>query len=504
MGKSVITLKLFLILALIFLSQSIKTNAQQNIPQNSYSYLGLKNSLKSTSSDKKFTGVLNSNIEKYVPPINNYRDWELGKHFAVSAGELAVVEFIPWAMAKWIRKWNDPSKNWANVGLKSWRNNLSSGWEYDGDAFLTNYFAHPYHGNLYFNIGRANGYDFWESIAWSFAGSAIWEEFGETYRPAFNDWINTSVNGVTLGEITYRLSTYVTDNTATGSKRVLTEIAGALINPVRGVSRLLSGEVTRVFPNPEWRIPENFYLLFDAGFRQLDRSGDAIIKEGIQEGLFDFEVYYNHGFAKDLQVPFSSFYFSVSLSSGSPNLTELTAVGNLYGWPLKLKSNVSHILNISLEYDYQHNPGFVYGGTTVTPQLFSVFKLNEKLDINTILGLSLVMMGATPNDFYIDVEGRNYDFGPGIGNYFAAALKKGIWDLVRIYYQGQWIWTQSEPSDSKHHLHVLWIDTQYPLTSYFAVGIGGGVFWRESYYKYYENVISKMPIAKVFFKTAIF
>ena len=39
MGKSVITLKLFLILTLIFLSQSIKTNAQQNIPQNSCSYL---------------------------------------------------------------------------------------------------------------------------------------------------------------------------------------------------------------------------------------------------------------------------------------------------------------------------------------------------------------------------------------------------------------------------------------------------------------------------------
>ncbi|MFZ2323020.1 MAG: hypothetical protein WAV89_04905 [Ignavibacteriaceae bacterium] len=108
MGKSVITLKLFLILTLIFLSQSINTNAQQNIPQNSCSYLELKNSLKRNFSDKKFMGVFNSNIGKYIPSINNYSDWELRKHFAVSAGELAVVEFIPWAIAKWIRKWNDP------------------------------------------------------------------------------------------------------------------------------------------------------------------------------------------------------------------------------------------------------------------------------------------------------------------------------------------------------------------------------------------------------------
>jgi len=108
------------------------------------------------------------------------------------------------------------------------------------------------HGALFFNVGRSNGYSFWESTGWALTGSAIWEFFGETFRPAFNDWIYTGVGGVNLGEITYRLSAMVTDNTASGSDRVWSEIFGTLINPVRGFNRAISGEMGQNFPNPGW------------------------------------------------------------------------------------------------------------------------------------------------------------------------------------------------------------------------------------------------------------
>lgn len=495
------------LLLILFLSSFYKIEGQSNF------YYGL-NSASSLRSGQLSNHLfqpnkLNNNVLAKIAKadsISDYIPWESQKHFGTALGELGIVQLIPWTYARWITKWDDPSENWSKVGFKSWWRNLNLGWEYDEDKFLTNYFAHPYHGNLYFNSGRANGYDFGESAVWSFAGSAIWEFFAETERPSFNDWINTSVNGIVLGEITYKLATYVTDNTVNGSHRIWTEIAGALINPVRGFSRLISGEAYRVFPNPEWRIPKNFYLLFNGGFRQLDRDGDGdeIIKEGVQEGLFDFEVYYNNGFGKDLDVPFSSINFSASIVSGSPNLTQLSANGNLYGWLLNKKSNRSHILNITLQYNYFNNPRFIYGGTSVIPHLISSFKIKNNLYINTTLGLNVVLMGATPNDYYTNGEGRDYDFGPGIGNYLAAVLKNGIWDLIRVYYQGQWIWTQSEPGDSRHHLHTLWIDAQYPLTSYFAIGFGSGVFWRESYYDNFNDITIDVPIVKVFFKTAIF
>jgi hypothetical protein len=103
-----------------------------------------------------------ANLTKYISSGDsidyNYVTWESERRFWIAAGELAIVQFIPFALAKWGRKWEDPADNWANVSTETWWRNISYGWEYDGDAFLTNYFAHPYHGNLYFNVGRTNGY----------------------------------------------------------------------------------------------------------------------------------------------------------------------------------------------------------------------------------------------------------------------------------------------------------------------------------------------------------
>ena len=73
---------------------------------------------------------------------------------------------------------------------------------------------------------------------------------GETFRPAFNDWIYTGIGGANFGEILYRLSYMVTDNRASGSERVWSEIWGTLINPVRGFNRAISGEIGQNFDNP--------------------------------------------------------------------------------------------------------------------------------------------------------------------------------------------------------------------------------------------------------------
>ena len=171
--------------------------------------------------------------EKYLKKVtSDFKYWESEQRFGTAMWELAIIEFIPWALSKWVTR-----PGWANVGWQSWWSNIQKGWEYDGDNFLTNNFAHPYHGNLYFNSGRTNGFDFWESVPFAFGGSLLWEYFGEYYRPSFNDWIKTSVSGINLGEMTYRVANLITDNTTRGSQRVWSEIFGALINPVRGFNR---------------------------------------------------------------------------------------------------------------------------------------------------------------------------------------------------------------------------------------------------------------------------
>jgi len=112
-------------------------------------------------------------------------------------------------------------------------------------------------------------------------------------------------------------------------------------------------------------------------------------------------------------------------------------------------------------------------------------------------------MGATPDDYYVDVEGRVYDFGPGVGLRINASIQNGIWDYISLLYYGAWIWTQSEPSNSKHHIHFLILEAQYPFTYYLTFGISAGVYWRNSYYEDYPDVSKNYPIVRVFFRTAI-
>src|SRR5258706_11268309 len=88
--------------------------------------------------------------------------------------------------------------NFSHIGPSTWKENLRAGWEWDNDHFGTNFIAHPYSGNTYFNIARSNGYTFWQSFPFALEGSVMWEYFGENTHPSKNDLINTSVSGMFL------------------------------------------------------------------------------------------------------------------------------------------------------------------------------------------------------------------------------------------------------------------------------------------------------------------
>ena len=479
----------------------VKSNSKNNFNRLDITNLkgiGLTIDQKKLTTPDKYYFNRDSLDYEYVP-------WESRGKFWISATELAIVEFIPFALAKWGRKWENPEDNWANVSPKTWWTNISQGWEYDGDAFLTNYFAHPYHGNLYYNVGRTNGYDFWESSAWAASGSLLWEYFGETFRPSINDWVNTTINGITLGEVLFRLSNMLTDNTATGANRVLREIGGAFLNPLRGVNRLLSGEMGKLFPNPEDRKPSQYLVTVNAGIRSLDKNDEVndYLKEHIEEGLFVIDFFYGTLFTENIHKPFSVFQLSLALSSGSPSLTRLQVYGNLFGKYLMNKSATQHLLVTTLDYNYFNNPGFVYGGTSFSPNLISRYLIGESSRIISKIGIDFIAMGATPNDYYTDPEGRNYDFGPGIGFNLSASIQNYIWNLVEIEYTSKWLYTQSEPSESRHHMHLLMINGQLPIKKYFAIGLGVGAYWRNSYYDNFEDVTRKNPVFRLFFKTAL-
>src|SRR6187455_3261958 len=89
----------------------------------------------------------------------------------------------------------------ARVTPTTWWHNMEQGWVWDLDDFVVNQIGHPYQGNNYYNGGRANGLSFYESAAMAAFGSASWEFFGETNKASLNDFINTTLGGIAIGEV---------------------------------------------------------------------------------------------------------------------------------------------------------------------------------------------------------------------------------------------------------------------------------------------------------------
>ena len=134
------------------------------------------------------------------------------------------------------------NSDFAQTTLNSLKHNFTDGMVWDNDFFITNMFAHPYHGNLYFNAARTNGLTFWESAPFSLLGSAMWEFLGETEPPAINDIIATTCGGIAIGEMTHRLSLTILDDRERGFNRFLREAVATIVNPIQGLHRIISGD----------------------------------------------------------------------------------------------------------------------------------------------------------------------------------------------------------------------------------------------------------------------
>lgn len=436
----------------------------------------------------------------YKHPANakiNYICWESEKRFGTALLELAAIQFIPWANAKWIQK-----PGWANVGANVWWYNLEHGWEYDGDSFVTNNFTHPYHGNIYFNAARTNGFNFWESIPFAFGGSLFWEYFAEIYRPAFNDWINTSISGFNLGEMTYRVANLITDNTAHGSDRIWQEIFAGILNPVRVFNRIISGEVSQVHPNTNLhRQPVKLYV--DGGMRRIVQKGSDILDSASVEGLLGLRLNYGDVLESDLNIPFSAFTLWGHVSNGSNFLTELHSVGLLAGW--KLGGNRFHkeVFSINVSYDFLYNPAFEFGAPSFTFNFTLKNMLDDKTYLRSDLGLVAVIMGSTSTEFFYGYDGRNYDFGPGPGIRLNSRVTDGKWNYISVSYTGAMIFTMSGTPESSHYLHDAVIEGQLPVNDHFAIGLAFEYYWRNSFYKLNEDAKRGSPIGRVFFVTRL-
>lgn len=172
------------------------------------------------------------------------------KHPWRAAAETFGMNVGVWAFDRYVM-----NEDFAKISIGSIRRNIKHGFVWDNDQFSTNLFAHPYHGNLYFNAARSNGLTFWESAPYAFAGSLMWEIAAEVEPPAINDLMATTLGGIALGEVTHRMSSLVLDDSKRGFSRFTREFLGTLICPMRGLNRMITGEM--------WKVKRSHYKYHD-------------------------------------------------------------------------------------------------------------------------------------------------------------------------------------------------------------------------------------------------
>lgn len=421
---------------------------------------------------------------------------ETGRRLFRGASEVFLANFVVWGFDRYIRPAPEGGQkgDGFRVGFNSWWNNIENGFEWDDNNFGTNQWGHPYHGALFFTAGRANGFDFWESAPFAFAGSFAWEFFGETHNASFNDWVNTSVGGVALGEVLHRASTMVLDNEARGSERAWREIGGALINPVRGFNRLMTGEARKQHPNPGNRFPNVLGLDLALGLRT-DADGDTLWDDPTTRTFVRAELVYGDPFAKNEHAPFSDFLFvaQINFSDVTP-IGEFNARGILAGTDLHRTDTSRHILAAYHHFDYVDNSAVVFGAQSVGATLQSELKGDQTgspLSLRTRLDGNVVLLGATESD-YPEFSGRDYDYGPG------ASIKVGaefVYNQVPVFSvrSDQHFLHTINGTKSDHLISVNRARFQVPVRGNLGIALDYVLYLRSSRYDDFDNVDTRSP-----------
>ncbi|HMO63398.1 MAG TPA: DUF3943 domain-containing protein [Ferruginibacter sp.] len=415
------------------------------------------------------------------------------KRFWQAGGQLMLAQVIPWSFNKFVRK-----AEFANISFNSiWHNMQFKNWRWDDNNFNTNQFAHPYHGNLYFNAFRTNGYNFWASSAAAIGGSYIWETCGETHPAAPNDLINTSLGGIALGEMTYRLANRIINNRKKGAGRRLQEITGFLINPMNGFTRITTGKWGKVYDADPY---ENAPLAFmvDAGSRRVGLRVKDFIDRGENEWYTRLRLLYGDPF-KDMNKPFSNFSVSAELGNDdSSRLNSLLVSGNLYGKRLRSASPaVKNYFSITMHYDYYKNERLNFGAQSFAANLFSNRKLGLKSELQLSAGAGIVALAAVPNKYVYFGEGRNYDYGPGFTYAGSAGLTVSDKLFCTANYRGAWFKT-IDGEQSNYYLHTSSFEARYALSKYFSAGVEGGLFQLIGKYRDFDDVNDEYPFVRVF------
>jgi hypothetical protein len=373
----------------------------------------------------------------------------------------------------------------AKVTPKTWWANMKSGFEWDDNDWGTNQVGHPYQGSNYFTGGRANGLGFYGSAAVAAFGSATWEYYFENNRASFNDLINTTLGGIAIGEVLHRTAWMVRDPMSEGRKKK--ELIATIIDPIGGLTRMVSGDAKRVADKPPTMTPSSVRYTMAAGAMW---QGDSL-KDVDDHALpiVDLAMYYGNTRESRSTVPYGSFDAVFSVGAG---VTQTGIRGRLFGTPF----GGHYQFNVLQTFDFIMNPAYDYGGQGVDLEV----GMTRQIFSGTTLWMAgaggLTMLGAVNTLAQAPDRSaeppRPYDYGPGFRWSGFIQMSRDTQPYFTIAYQGYHV-AVVDGTRSNHVLQRLLIDARIPVRYSFSIGVAGEYFFRKAYFFAGSNRTDEAP-----------
>lgn len=453
---------LFLIMLFVckpsFAQQKLTFEHQEKLDSAEITYKTLK-----SSNDQKFDSL---DIFKLKPdsefPVRE-------KKFIRAGSEWLLTQAFPASFNRFITK--DP---YSYISFKNFINHQRiSAWDWDDNQFSTNHIDHPYHGQLYFNSFRSNGYNLLQSSIATAAGSYIWETAGETQSPSINDFVNTTFGGILLGEMLHRVSRNIIGRGRNGRHRKGNEFTAFLVNPVNGLNRFLDGKLSSV---------DDYYAVdsseirasIDVGARRFDSRFGNLLDRGKTSSFLRLQLHYSNG-EHNYKRPFDQFNVNLEMGKGDSSLINAVNVhATIYGTDFFSTPRGEYYGLLTAHYDFYNNDAFFYGAQSLNYNLIGEYEYkNSTLRTNVAGGA--VLLAAVPDPYLLYGDSRNYNYGSGLGYRFNGVLNLGERLLFTANYNGGIFYTISG-NDSHYLLNALNLDMSFRFFKNFALTLNSGYF----------------------------
>ncbi|MCA5006613.1 DUF3943 domain-containing protein [Sphingobacterium bovistauri] len=430
-------------------TNTVRDSSIQNFPRDSWKRIDLK---------KKDT------LEQELIPTRK-------KHFCRAGTEWFLAQAFPATFNRFITK--DP---YSYISFQNFIDHQRiSAWNWDDNQFTTNQIDHPFHGSLYFNAFRSNGYNFYQSATAAVVGSYIWETAGETQHPSINDLVNTTFGGVILGEMTHRVSRNILARSRNGQNKIGNEIVALLVNPVNSLNRLLDGKWGKKIDNYYAVDSSRISAEFDMGYRRFDAREGDFLEKGKNSLYSRLRFHYSNG-DHNYKRPFDEFHVNFEVGNGDSTFINAVNVHALLSGAEFFKSKRGeHFGTLNAHYDFYNNDAFFYGAQSLVYNWNSQFRYKDENRLNLSVGAGAVVLAAVPDPYLLYGNSRNYNYGSGVSYRFRGELSLLNLFMITGDYNGGYFHTISG-NDSYYLLHAGTIEASLRLFKRFSINVASGYF----------------------------